>query len=147
MQLNLKREFNVNGERGRVYETDNSITVERIIELAREFESDRAKFFACYCDTFTESGTPWSPELDSINNLSQMNKFPNPSINLRIAYTNRQTDEYEFDISTAINSNTITHEYDPSMKEYIRKQVELRKMIESKRQEMKSVSNIKKLND
>lgn len=91
----------------------------------------------------TETGTPWSPEIESIDDLSQMNGFPNPNISIRIAYTNRKTDEYEFDISTAINSNTITHEYDSSMKDYIRKQVELRKMIESKSQEMKSVSNIK----
>ena len=143
MQLNLKREFKGNGERGRVYETDDSMTVDSIIELAKKFENDRAKFFACYCDTFTDIGTPWSPELDSIEDLKQMNEFPNSSINVRLAYVNRKTEEYEFDIMTAVNSNTVTHEYDSSMKDYIRRQVELKKMVEVKQQETKSSSNVK----
>lgn len=135
MQFKEVRNFSVDGQQGRVYEADDAFTVDRVISLIKQLETERARFYACYCSTFTESGTSWSPEFKSIDKLPEMNNFPNPSIGIRAVYINRTTGVYEFDISTDINSNSFTYQYDESMKDYIQKQIELDKMIEAKKKE------------
>ena len=91
--------------------------------------------FACYCSTFTEEGLSWNPELQSIEELSKMKSFPNPSIQIRAVFINRNTEEYAYDVTTSVNTNVFTYQIDSKMKEYIRKQVEIRKMIEDKKKE------------
>ena len=129
------RSFTNDRKQGRIYETDDSFTVDRIIELLKIYESDTIKMFACYCSTFTEEGLSWNPELQSIEELSKMKSFPNPSIQIRAVFINRNTEEYAYDVTTSVNTNVFTYQIDSKMKEYIRKQVEIRKMIEDKKKE------------
>ena len=133
MNFKEKRSFSTDGRQGRVYEADNSFTDDELIKLLTQLETDRAKFFTCYCSTFTESGTTWSPELESLEELQKMKDFPNPSIQVRAVYVNRKTDNYEFDVSTAVNTNVFTIKHDDAMANYIKKQVDMRKMLEAKK--------------
>ena len=128
MNYKEKRSFSSDGRQGRVYESDNSFTIDEIISLLTQLETDRVKFFICYCSTFTESGTTWSPELQSIEDLQQMKEFPNPSIQVRAVYVNRKTNNYEFDVSTAVNTNVFTIKQDDAMANYIKKQVDNKDM-------------------
>ena len=74
------RSFTNDRKQGRIYETDDSFTVDRIIELLKIYESDTIKMFACYCSTFTDEELSWNLELQSIEELSKIQSFPNPSI-------------------------------------------------------------------
>lgn len=143
MNFKEKRSFNENGVQGRVYETDDSFTADRLINLLTQLETDRAKLFVCYCNTFNDDGRTWNPRLYSTEELSQIRSFPNSSLSVRAVYINRETEEYEFEVSTAINSNTFTYKYDQSKKDEVKNDVELRKMIETRIKEFREKESSK----
>ena len=113
------------GIHGKSYDTDGPLSVDDIISVIKSYEDENTKMFECRCDTFSESGNPYSPCYRNTEILKAMHNLPNPSINVRVIYVDPKDMSYKFSLGMAANTRGMNYFVNPKAEEYIRYTLEL----------------------
>ena len=149
MEFSEIREIKEPGYVGKQYYTDDPLDVDTIIQIISSYINEDAVLYECQCSTFNEEGRPRRYRFKKLDQLQRMHDFPNPSIGVHAIYIDPATNEYKFDISTAVNTNAIEYSVDDRLVKYVRDNMELDRMereaAEKKRnQEQLANSDFKK---
>lgn len=141
MEYRVKEEYRNEKLYSKVYEINQILNVDIIIDILQKCESETTTMYKCYCYTLTERGTMWNPEFyskeeyHSINELQEMKKLPVPNILVTAIYINNLTNEYKFAISVATNTNIIVYQEEEEMKDVVCKRMEVELQIAKEREE------------
>ena len=122
------QDISENGLIAKKYYTDGPIGIDDIIDILSSYVDDETTMYECKCRTFTEDGFTRIKVFTKIDELSNMYNFPNPSIGVRALFIDRNTGEYKFNITTAVNTNVIEYSISDRAKLYLKKCMELERM-------------------
>ncbi len=136
MECRKIKDFNENGVYGTIYDTDQSLDIDTIISVLRHYENEDTKLYECRCDTFSESGRPYSPKIYDTKDLERLCEFDDPSIVVSAKYINPNDQSYKFTISMAANTRGMNYFYSPDDAQYVKYNIEL-DMMEKEAEEQK----------
>lgn len=122
------QDISENGLIAKKYYTDGPIGIDEIISILFSYVDDETTMYECKCRTFTEDGFTRIHRFTTIDELSNMHNFPNPSIGVHALFIDRNTSEYKFNISTAVNTNVIEYSISDRARIYLKKRMELERM-------------------
>lgn len=109
-------EFQNDEELKRYYYLNNTVQIDRLVEIAKAFEDDNTFLHSYICDSFDDDGCPISRKYYSIYDLKYAD-FPSPYIHFILTYGCRKTGEYNFSLSTHVNSNLLCYTIDKERRE------------------------------
>ena len=75
---------------------DNTIQLNNLIPMLRNYENEKIKMLACHCSSFDEEGSVLNGTYNEIDELEAIKQYPNPSINFSIDFGDRETAMYRF---------------------------------------------------
>ena len=119
------KDIKESGYVGKQYFTDDPLDIDTIILILSSYENEQAVLYECQCSTFNEEGKSRRHRFKQMSQLKKMHDFPNPSIGVHAIYIDPVTDEYKFDITTAVNTNAIEYSVDDRLVEYVRNNMKL----------------------
>ena len=119
MKLISKKE-DTSGEPKQIfYKFDDTIQVENIGDVLKMFELEGNKIDICYVSTYSESGSVSQCSFNNIDDLKELETFPNPSMSFVVDYVNTVTNQYSYSIEASTNVNYIVTYVDKKkQKEY-----------------------------
>ena len=91
---------------------DNTIQVDSLVDLIKQFENASVKMNACHCNTFSDNGSNVCVTYSSVDEILNFKKAPSPYANFLIEFVDRNTLTYQFDLITGINLNYARYEVD-----------------------------------
>ena len=128
MEFKKVKDFKDNGVSGSIYDTDKSLDVDTIIKVIKHYENENTKLYECRCDTFSESGRPYSPKIYDTKDLDRLHEFENPSISVSAKYVDPKDLSYKFTISMAANAKGLNYYYSKDDADYVKYNIELDRM-------------------
>ena len=93
----------------KMYELDDNIQIDSLVNIAKMFETDKIKMVECNCRSFDNDGCSIYMTYNNIDDLFKLKSAPSPYISAELEYCNKDTFEYCFTIVTDVNSNILTY--------------------------------------
>lgn len=97
----------------KIFNFDNTIQIDSLIELIKKFENDQIKMFECNCYTYDADDHPLYYGLSSLDDIKSVyDSAASPYFDFSIDFVNREDLSYMFSLVTSINSNSLIYEVD-----------------------------------
>lgn len=104
-------EFQNDEELKRYYYLNNTVQIDRLVEIAKAFEDDYTCILSCECNSFNDDGCPSRRIYNGIYDLKYAD-FPSPYIDFILTYGCRKTGDYNFCLTADVNSNLLCYYID-----------------------------------
>ena len=110
--INTKENNNEN-RYTKLFNFDNTIQIDSLIEFIKQSENEQIKMLECHCYTFDADDHRLYYGVSSIDEIKSVyDRAVSPYFDFSIDFGYRETLSYAFSLVTSINSNSLIYEVD-----------------------------------
>ena len=97
----------------KVFTFDDTIQIDSLIDVVKQFENEQVKMLVCHCDTYDANDRRLYYGLSSLDEVKEVyRRSPSPYFDFSIDFGSRENESYLFSLVTSINSNSVIYEVD-----------------------------------